>query len=108
MECHYKINNYKRKYIHASSLPIASIELYTDYQNESLLNQSSNSILQNITCRNDFSKVNNTCQPRCDRFEQGTHIGTQIMIYSEIVASCVALFFCILILVLSVKNYKTM
>ena len=82
--------------------------MYTDYQDESLLNQSSNFILENLTCADDFSKVNNICQPRCDRFEQGTHIGTQIMIYTEIIPSCVALLLCILIVILSIKNYKTM
>ena len=65
-------------------------------------------MLPNVTCANDFSKVNNICQPRCDRFEQGTRTGTQIRIYSEIIPSCVTLLLCILIVILSIKNYKTM
>ena len=89
-------------------ITIASIDLYTDHKNKSLLSYSSNSTIENITCRNDFSKVNNTCQPRCDRFEQGPHIGTKVWIYSEVVASYVALLLCILIVTLSIKNYKTM
>ena len=82
--------------------------MYTDNQNKSLLSYSSNPTIENVTCRNDFSKVNNTCQPRCDRFEQGSHIGTQVMIYSEVVASYVALLICIPIVILSIKNHKTM
>ena len=97
-----------KKCIHICLITIASINLYTDHQNKSLLNYYSNPTLENITCRSDFSKDNNTCQPRCDRFEQGPHIRTQILIYSEVVASCVALLLCILIVILSIKNYKTM
>ena len=101
-----KLITRKRKAHMLFLITIASIDLYTDYQNESLLNRSLNSMPQNITCRNDFSKVNNTCQPRCDRFE--LYIGIQILIHSEVVASCVALLLCILIVILSIKNYKTM
>ena len=109
-ECHFitKLLTRIRNSYMLCLITIASIDLYTEYQNDSSLNQSSNSIIENITCRSDFSKVNNVCQPRCDRFEQGTHIGTQIMIYSELVPSCVALLICILIMILSIKNYKTM
>ena len=59
-------------------------------------------------CRDDFIKINNTCEPRCDRFEQATHHGSQLLIYSELIASYVALLLCILIVALSVKDYKIM
>ena len=52
-----------------------------------LLNQEQSSILENITCREDFSEINNTCQPRCDRFVQTSHIGNEIYIYTELIAS---------------------
>ena len=79
-----------------------------DTGNGSLINTFFNSTLQNITCREDFRIINNTCQPRCDRFEQGTHDGNQLLIYSELIASCFALLLCILIVGISVKDYKTM
>ena len=69
-------------------ITIASIDLYTEYQNDSSLNQSSNSIIANITCRSDFSEVNNIRQTRCDRFEQGTNIGTQIIILRTSAIMC--------------------
>ena len=69
---------------------------------------SPNFTLQDITCKEDFIKINNTCHPRCDRFEQGTHDGSQLLIYSELIASCVALLLCILIIGISIKNYKIM
>ena len=79
-----------------------------DTANVSFINTSLNSTLQNITCREDFIKINNTCQPRCDRFEVGTHTGSQLLIYSELIASCVGLLLCILIVGLSIKDYKKM
>ena len=80
----------------------------TDTENGSFINKSLNYTIQNITCREDFIKINNTCQPRCDRFEQGTHNGSQLLICSELIASCVALLLCILIVAISIKNYKSM
>ena len=82
--------------------------LIIDTGNSSFITTSLNSTVQNITCREDFININNTCQPRCDRFEQGTHTGSQLLIYSELIASCVALLLCILIVVLSIKHYNTM
>ena len=73
-----------------------------------LLNQQQSSILQNITCREDFSEINNTCQPRCDRFVQTSHVGTEIYIYTELIASCLAILICIPIVGLLIKNYKKM
>ena len=52
----------------------------TDTGNNSFINKSLNSTLQNITCREDFI-IKNTCQPLHDRFEQGTHTGSQLLIY---------------------------
>ena len=79
-----------------------------DTENVSFINTSLNSTLQNITCRQDFIKIKNTCQPRCDRFEVGTHTGSQLLIYSELIASCVGLLLCILIVALSIKDCKIM
>ena len=79
-----------------------------DTANVSFVNTSLNSTLQNTTCREDFIKINKTCQPRCDRFEVGTHTGSQLSTYSELTASCVALLLCILIAVISIKDYKKM
>ena len=60
------------------------------------------------TCREDFIEINMTCQPRCDKFEQSNHIGTQLLIIAEIFASVFGLLVCILIMGLSIKDYKTM
>ena len=60
------------------------------------------------TCREDFIEINMTCQPRCDKFEQSNHIGTQFLIIAEIFASVFGLLVCILIMGLSIKDYKTM
>ena len=81
---------------------------FTDTGNGSFINTSLNSTLQNITCREDFININNTCHPRCDRFEQDTHDRSQLLIYSELISSCVALLLCILIIGISIKNYRTM
>ena len=77
-------------------------------QNDSSLNQLTNLSLINITCKEDFIEINNTCLPRCDKFELTTHSGALLLIYSELIASCLALLICILIVILSIKNYKTM
>ena len=79
-----------------------------DTGNGSFINTFLNTTLQNITCRDDFIKINNTCHPQCDRFKQGTYDGSQLLIYSELIASIVALLLCILIVTISIKNYKSM
>ena len=81
---------------------------FIDTGSVSFINKSLNSTLQNITCRDDFIKINNTCQPRCDRFEEGTHTGSQLLIYSELIASSFGLLVCILIVTISIKDYKKM
>ena len=60
------------------------------------------------TCREDFIEINMTCQPRCDKFEQSSHVGTQLLIISEIFACFFGLLVCVLIIGLSIKDYKTM
>ena len=77
-------------------------------QNNSSLNQHTNLSLINITCKEDFIEINNTCLPRCDKFELTTHSGALLLIYSELIASCLGVLICILIVILSIKNYKTM
>ena len=77
-------------------------------QNNTSINQHSNLSPSNITCKEDFIEINNTCLPRCDRFELTTHSGALLLIYSELIASCLAVLICILIVILSIKNYKTM
>lgn len=76
----------------------------------STLTSSNPSQLRNesITCREDFVETNSTCQPRCDKFEQTTHAGVLTMIYSELFASITGLLVVVLIMILSLKNYKTM
>ena len=50
-----------------------------DTGNVFFINTSNNSTLQNMTCREDFIKINNACHPRCDRFEEYTHDGRQLL-----------------------------
>ena len=80
----------------------------TDTRNGSIFNKTLNSSLGNIKCRDDFIKIHNICQPRCDRFEQASHVGSQLLIYSELIASSFGLLVCILIVGTSIKNYKEM
>ena len=77
-------------------------------QNDSSLNQHTNLSLSNITCKEDFIEINDTCLPRCDRFELISHSGAQLRIYTVLIVSCLALLICILIVILSIKYYKTM
>ena len=81
---------------------------YLDNGNMSSLNHEQSPILQNITCREDFNKINYTCEPRCDRFIQTSHTGSQIYIYTELISSCLAILICIPIVALLIKNYKKM
>ena len=59
-------------------------------------------------CREDFIEINMICQPRCDKFEQCSHVGTKLLITAEIFASVFGLLVCILIIGLSIKDYETM
>lgn len=65
-------------------------------------------IAANFTCRDDFIEINSTCVPRCDKFEENTHYGTSLVVYSEIIASLIALSVTAVIIVLSIKTHKTM
>ena len=62
----------------------------------------------NITCREDFYQLNNTCHPRCDKFEVFTHAGSVAIIVSQVVASSIGVCICLLIVILSIKDYKIM
>ena len=76
--------------------------------NDSSPTLSTNSTEDLIVCRDDFFKANLICEPRCDSFEQGSHTDSLIMIYSEVIASGIALILSIAAVVLSIKDYKSM
>ncbi|XP_019859819.1 PREDICTED: uncharacterized protein LOC109588072 isoform X2 [Amphimedon queenslandica] len=59
-----------------------------------------------IVCREDFVKIDLMCEPRCDSFEETSHLNSQILIYSEVVATSIALIFCIVAIIVAVKEYK--
>ena len=62
----------------------------------------------NITCREDFYELNNTCLPRCDKFEGNPHTASLTMVVSEEVAVSIGVLACLIIIILSIKDYKTM
>ena len=62
----------------------------------------------NITCRDDFYQLNDTCLPRCDTFEIYTHAGFVAVMVSQVVASSIGVCTCLLIVILSIKDYKIM
>ncbi|XP_019859821.1 PREDICTED: uncharacterized protein LOC109588072 isoform X3 [Amphimedon queenslandica] len=59
-----------------------------------------------IVCREDFFKTDLICEPRCDSFEQSSHLDTRILIYSEVVGISIALTFYIVTIIVVVKEYK--
>ncbi|XP_019854872.1 PREDICTED: uncharacterized protein LOC109583828 isoform X2 [Amphimedon queenslandica] len=62
---------------------------------------------EGIACREDFVEIDLICEPRCDSFEQtGSHLDSQLLIYSEVVATSIALTFCIIAIIVAVKEYK--
>ena len=61
-----------------------------------------------ITCREDFIKINSTCIPHCDKFEEFPPFETDFLISIEIIASVLALIVSILIIILSIKDHKRM
>ena len=62
----------------------------------------------NITCREDFYELNNTCLPRCDTFEIYTHAEYMVVMVCQVVASSFVVFICLLIVILSINDYKIM
>ena len=71
--------------------------------NISIINDTSDFI-----CREDFIKIDVICEPRCDTFEQNSYTDTQIMIYTDIIASIIALILSILAIILSIKERHKM
>uniref|UniRef100_A0A1X7UEJ6 FZ domain-containing protein n=1 Tax=Amphimedon queenslandica TaxID=400682 RepID=A0A1X7UEJ6_AMPQE len=61
-----------------------------------------------IVCREDFVKTEFICEPICDSFEQTSHLNSQILIYSEVVATGLGLIFCVVTIIVAVKEYKTL
>ena len=61
-----------------------------------------------IVCREDFVKTDLICEPRCDSFEQTSQLNSQILIYSEVVATGLGLIFCVITIIVAVKEYKTL
>ena len=68
----------------------------------------SNDTSTEIICKEDFIKINSTCIPRCDKFELAKPFETKLLIAVEVIASAIGLILSILIIVLSVKDYKKM
>ena len=62
----------------------------------------------NVSCREDFYELNNTCLPRCDKFEVYTHAEYMVVIVCQVFASSIGVFICLLIIILSIKDYKIM
>ncbi|XP_019854875.1 PREDICTED: uncharacterized protein LOC109583829 [Amphimedon queenslandica] len=62
---------------------------------------------EGIACREDFVKIDLICEPRCESFDQTrSHLDSQILIYSEVVATSIALTFCIIAIIVVIKEYK--
>ncbi|XP_019860902.1 PREDICTED: uncharacterized protein LOC109589233 [Amphimedon queenslandica] len=60
-----------------------------------------------IVCREDFVIIDLMCEPRCDSFEQtSSHFNSQILIYSEVVATSMGFIFCIVTVAVAIKEYK--
>ena len=59
-----------------------------------------------LVCREDFVKTDLICEPRCDRFEQSSHTDSLIMIYSEVIATSIALIFAIITTIVALKEFK--
>ena len=76
--------------------------------NDTTLNDTNTWEDFNITCREDFYELNNTCFPRCDNFRENDYTASMTMVISEVVAVSIGLFVCLIILVLSIINHKTM
>ena len=62
----------------------------------------------NITCRDDFYQLNNTCLPCCDKFEVFTHAASVASMVSQVAGSSIGVCTCLLIVILSIKDYKIM
>ena len=62
----------------------------------------------NITCREDFYKLNNTCLPQCYKFQAFKHAESASIMVSQVVASSIGVCICLLIVILSIKDYKIM
>ena len=79
------------------------VEINDTSFNDSVIDTSSN-----ITCKEDFIKINSTCIPHCDKFGEFTHFETNVVISIEVIGSVIASIVSILIIVLSIKDYKRM
>ena len=62
----------------------------------------------NITCRDDFMKVNSTCLPACGKFDQLPPDLSDVIVYSEVTAGCVAIIVAIIIIACAARDYKKM
>ena len=62
----------------------------------------------NITCREDLYELNNTCLPHCDKLEGNPHTASLTMVVSEEVAVTIGVLACLIIIIPSIKDYKTM
>ena len=63
---------------------------------------------QNLSCRDDFIRLNGSCQPRCDRFEQHGHTTILLNRVIRLTAAILAVIGGIGFLVASAMRYKQM
>ena len=76
--------------------------------NDTILNDTNTWEDFNITCREDFYELNKTCLPRCDKFRENDYTASMTMVISEVVSVSIGVLVCLIILVLSIINHKTM
>ena len=66
------------------------------------------SLPQDTVCADQFVKVNGTCYPRCDSFEQSPHDVTVSLKAIRLFAACYGFTVGIVVLILSFLRWKTM
>ena len=63
---------------------------------------------QDTVCSDQFVKVNGTCYPRCDSFEQSPHDVTVSLKTIRLLGACYGFTVGIVVLILSFVRWKTM
>ena len=61
-----------------------------------------------VTCRDDFYEINNTCAPRCDKWEQNPHNITIAVLVVQNFAAWLGLLVGIIVIISSCIRYKNM
>ena len=110
LQTYYDVHTYIHTYIHTHIHTYIYMHTYIHTAGNSTphIDIDNSSFTINVTCRHDFYEINNTCTPRCDKWEQSPHDTTIAVLTVLNFAAWLGLLVGVIVIISSCIRYKNM